>query len=201
MEKEAAFGYPERRFSFDSIFKKKSTVTCPIIIADYDPPCPLLYEEQKGRILGVIGHRVVAIEHIGSTAVPGLGAKPTIDIMVGLSRLVDARECIEPLQSIGYEYVPDYEDSIPPRRYFRKGPPEARTTHHLHIVELTSDFREQHLLFRDFLRAHTEVAQEYYKLKVELADKYRFKGQAYTDAKTPFIESVMAKARAEKEQE
>lgn len=166
-------------------------------MAEYDPKWPILYEEEKGRILAVIGRKVVAIEHIGSTAVPGLGAKPIIDIMVAVSQLADADQCIQPLQIIGYEYVPEYEASIPERRYFRKGPSGART-HHIHMVELSSDFWERHLLFRDFLRAHPEVAKKYYELKKELAAKYGPDHDAYTDAKVSFIESVLDKARTRK---
>ena len=117
--------------------------------------------------------------------------------MVAVNRLSDAEKCIEPLESIGYEYVPEYNDIIPERRYFHKGPPGAHT-HHLHMVELTSDFWERHLLFRDFLRAHPEEAQQYYQMKKELAAKSGSDRDAYTDAKTSFIESVVAKARAEK---
>jgi len=168
----------------------------PLIVVDYDPQWPILYEEEKDRILGLIGRLVVAIEHIGSTAVPGLGAKPIIDIMVAVHRLADAEECVEPLRSIGYEYVPEYNDVIPERRYFHKGPAEART-HHLHVVELASDFWERHLLFRDFLRTHPEEAEQYYDLKKELAAHYRLDREAYTEAKTAFIESVVDKARTE----
>jgi len=168
----------------------------PLIVVDYDPQWPILYEEEKDRILGLIGRLVVAIEHIGSTAVPGLGAKPIIDIMVAVRRLADAEECVEPLQSIGYEHVPEYNEIIPERRYFHKGPAEART-HHLHVVELASDFWERHLLFRDFLRTHPEEAQQYYDLKKELAANYRSDREAYTEAKTAFIESVVDKARTE----
>jgi GrpB-like predicted nucleotidyltransferase (UPF0157 family) len=138
---------------------------------------------------------MVGMEHVGSTAVPGLGAKPIIDIMVAVSRLADAQACIEPLQSLGYEYVPEYEDELPERRYFRKGPLEKQT-HHLHMVELTSEFWERHLLFRDYLRTHPQEAQQYHKLKKELAAKFGSDTVAYTDAKTPFIRSVEAKARA-----
>jgi len=77
-----------------------------------------LYEEERAKILGIIGNKVVAIEHIGSTAVPSLEAKPIIDIMVGARNIAKADECIEPLQGIGYEYVPEYEVSIPERRFF-----------------------------------------------------------------------------------
>ena len=168
----------------------------PIIIVGYNPRWPARYEEEKELILGLIGHQVVVIEHVGSTAVPGLGAKPIIDIMVAVSRLADAEECIAPLPGIGYEYVPPSEVGIPERRYFRKGSAEART-HHIHMVERTSDFWERTLLFRDFLRAHPELAQQYYQLKKELAAKYCSDREGYTEAKTPFIECVIARARAE----
>jgi len=168
-----------------------------VVIVEYDPQWPTLYEEEKDRILAVVGRVIVAVEHIGSTAVPGLGAKPIIDIMAAVPHLADAEQCIEPLETIGYEYVPEYNDIIPERRYFHKGPPEGRT-HHLHIVELTSEFWERHLLFRDFLRTHPEEAQQYDLLKKELAVRFRSNREAYTDAKTSFIESVVAKAQAEK---
>ena len=165
-----------------------------VVVVDYDPQWTTSYEEEKERILGVIGDVAVAIEHIGSTAVPGLGAKPIIDIMVAVSRLADAERCIEPLQEIGYEYVPEYNDVIPERRYFHKGPPGART-YHLHMVELTSGFWERHLLFRDSLRVHPEEAQRYDQLKKDLAAKFGSDRDGYTEAKTSFIESVIAKAR------
>jgi len=163
----------------------------PVIISDYNPQWPILYEEEKSRILSVIGDKVVTIEHIGSTAVPGLGAKSIIDIMVGVHRLVDVEECINPLQSIGYEYFPPSEVGIPERRYF------DRTGYHLHMVEVTSDFWERHLIFRYYLRTHPEMAQQYLKLKKDLADKYGTDRESYTDAKTSFIEQVVARARIE----
>jgi len=167
----------------------------PVVISDYSPQWPVLYEEEKVKILEVIGQRVVEIQHIGSTAVPGLGAKPIIDIMVGVRQLADAEGCIKPLQSIGYEYVPEHEASIPERRYFRKGPVNAHR--HLHMVEVSGDFWERHLLFRDFLRTHPEVADEYLALKKGLAVKYGTERERYTDAKTSFIEQVVERARTE----
>jgi GrpB-like predicted nucleotidyltransferase (UPF0157 family) len=124
-----------------------------------------------------------------------LGAKPIIDIMVGMRHLSDAQGCIGPLETIGYEYVPEYQVSIPERRYFRKGPSNVPNKHyHLHMVEYDSDFWRRHLLFRDYLRAHPRTAKEYHRLKKELAAKYRFNRDAYTEAKTLFIESIVAKA-------
>lgn len=167
-----------------------------IVIAEYDPRWPLLFQEERDRILSVIGEWVDAVEHVGSTAVPGLGAKPIIDTMVGVRRLDDASKCIEPLVSIGYKYVPDHEVEIPERRYFNRITPGA-ITHHLHMVETGCDFWVRHLLFRDYLRRDPEVARQYYQLKKVLAARYASERRAYTDAKTPFIESVVARARAD----
>jgi GrpB-like predicted nucleotidyltransferase (UPF0157 family) len=171
----------------------------PVRIVDYSPEWPELFENEKWLILNVIGCFVVGIEHVGSTAVVGLGAKPIIDITVAIKTLRDAHKCVGPLESIGYEYVPEYEESIPERRYFHKGKPQEEQHFHLHMVELSSDFWKRHLLFRDYLRAHSEVAQGYYELKKRLAREYGSDREGYTEAKTSFIESVVAKARAETE--
>lgn len=112
-------------------------MTAHVIIVEYDPSWAAMSEKEKRRILSAVGDLVVAVEHVGSAAVPGLGGKPVLDIMVAVRDLADADRCIEPLRSIGYEYVLEYDDIIPERRYFHKGPPEART-HHLHMVELRS---------------------------------------------------------------
>jgi GrpB-like predicted nucleotidyltransferase (UPF0157 family)/predicted RNA-binding protein associated with RNAse of E/G family len=168
----------------------------PVVIVDYDPTWPAIYEREKALILRAVGDVILAIEHVGSTAVQGLGAKPTIDIMVGLNRLTDAVNCIEPLKRIGYEYQPEHEASIPERRFFRKGPSDVPNQHfHLHMVERTSDFWKSHLLFRDYLRTHPQVAQQYYRLKKALASEYGLDREAYTEAKTSFIESVLNEAR------
>ncbi len=165
----------------------------PVAIVDYDHRWPARYEEERAKILKAIGDKLVLIEHIGSTAVLGLAAKPIIDIMAAVRRLADAEACIGPLQRIGYQYVPEYELELPERRYFHKGSPESRM-HHLHIVEITSDFWRRHLLFRDYLRAHLEVAREYEGLKRRLAERHRFDRQAYTEAKTEFVQAVVERA-------
>jgi GrpB-like predicted nucleotidyltransferase (UPF0157 family) len=167
-------------------------------IVDYDHQWPILYEEEKRRILEVIGDMIAGIEHIGSTAVPNLGAKPIIDILVAVDKLEDAERCIEPLQRICYEYQPEQEVETPERRFFRKGNPPKEQHYHLHMVELTSDFRKRHLLFRDYLRTHPKTAQEYYKLKKRLAGKYGSDREGYTEAKTSFIEAALAEAKAER---
>lgn len=165
-------------------------------IVDYDSKWVTLYRDEKRKILGVIGNIAVAVEHIGSTAVPGLAAKPIIDIMAAVRRLIDADKCIEPLRSIGYEYQPQQEDSVPERRFFRKGEPPKEQHYHLHMVEKRSQFWKQHIAFRDYLRTHPETAQRYYELKKELASKYGSDREGYTNAKTSFIDSIVAKALA-----
>lgn len=175
--------------------REESVVPAPVVIVEYDSRWPTSYEEERDRILRAVGDLVIAVEHVGSTAVPNLGGKPIIDILAGVLRLEDAERCVEPLEGLGYEYVPEYNDIIPERRYFHKGPAEART-YHLHMVEHTSDFWEKHLLFRDWLRLHPEDAEEYYQLKRELAARFGRDREGYTDAKTVFIESIIASARS-----
>jgi len=159
-----------------------------IEILNYNPEWLARFAEEKAAILNAIGHWVVVIEHIGSTAVPGLGAKPIIDIMVGIRQLADARYCIVSLAAIGYEYVPQFEDEMPERRYFRKG---SQTQHfHLHMVEFVSKFWQRRLAFRDYLCAHPEAVREYEALKRRLASRYGTDREGYTEAKTKFIRLI-----------
>ncbi len=168
-----------------------------VIIVGYDPQWPAMYEEEKAHIMAAIGGNIVAIEHVGSTSVPGLAAKPIIDIMVGVRRLDDALLCIEPLQPLGYEYRPQDQLVMPERRYFRKNSNGVRT-HHLHMVEPTSNFWRDHILFRDYLRAHPASAAEYARVKRALAAGHPQDTLAYTEAKTPFITSLLAHTQTEK---
>lgn len=133
-----------------------------------------------------------SIEHVGSTAVPGLGAKPIIDIMLGASALPEVEARIGQLASRGYEYVPEREAQLPERRYFVK-PRTRPRTFHLHCVVRGSDFWESHLEFRDFLREHPETAAAYLELKQELAARCRTDRVAYTEGKSAFINSILEK--------
>ncbi len=165
-------------------------------ICEYDAKWPQKFERQRRGLVKAIGDKAVAIEHIGSTAVPGLGAKPVIDIMVGLRQLSDAADCIEPLKKIDYRYVPKLEAEIPERRFFQKGSSSVPEKHyHLHLAEMDSEFWNDHILFRDYLRRHPDVAQEYCRLKKFLAAKHRLDREAYTEGKTSFINSILARAR------
>jgi GrpB-like predicted nucleotidyltransferase (UPF0157 family) len=167
-----------------------------VVVVEYNPQWPSFYEQEKEQILSLIADNIIAIEHIGSTSVPGLGAKPVIDMMVGLRSLTEAANCIAPLQSLGYEYVPEFEEIIPERRFFRKYDSEY-SGYHVHVVETTSQFWEDLILFRDRLIKYPQIAQEYYQLKQVLAEKYRRDRHAYVNAKNSFIQAAIAAAKKE----
>jgi GrpB-like predicted nucleotidyltransferase (UPF0157 family) len=164
----------------------------PIVIVPYDPAWPEMFSAER-EVLSRALSRDAVVEHIGSTAVPGLAAKPIIDIMIGVTDLALVEERIADLEALSYEYVPEYEAELPERRYFRK-PARHPRSHHLHAVVLGSEFWTRHLAFRDFLRAHPAVASEYAELKLALSSRHRRARSAYTEAKTPFIEAVLRRA-------
>lgn len=151
-------------------------------LAPYDPRWPTLFKAERAQIQAVLGGLVIEIHHIGSTAVPGLLAKPIIDIMATVRQLDDAAACIAPLSSLGYTFVDHVENTD--RRFFRKGSPR---THHLHIVEHGSDALRRHLAFRDALRANADLREQYAALKTELAARYKNDRARYTDAKSDFV--------------
>lgn len=167
----------------------------PIIIKDYDANWVLKFEEEKNTLKAIMKEKAVAIEHIGSTSIKGLGAKEIIDIMVGVQHLKDVEEFIEPLKDIGYEHVSHAQ--FPNRRFFRKGLWRAGT-HHLHVYEYGSKEWSSNLLFRDYLRTHPLILQEYQQLKRDLAEKHHFDRAAYTEAKAPFIIDTIKKAENDK---
>ncbi len=153
-----------------------------------------MYAEEKRKILEVIGENVVAIEHIGSTSIPGMRSKPTIDILIAIEDLDVVGSCVEPLRTIGYEYRPMNKEIIPDTEYFRKGPSGANT-HHIRIVKTGSSLWSNYILFRDYLRNHPEACREYEQLKEAAYQKH---GRYLPlDAKQSFIESIIEKADSE----
>lgn len=164
-----------------------------IVIADYDPRWPAMFEEERARIIQAIGESLVDIQHVGSTSVPGLAAKPIIDLMPGLRSLGDTPRIVAGMESLGYRYIPEYEDQLPERRYFHL-PAGSEHWHrrlfHVHAVETTSDFWRRHLAFRDYLRGHPEACAEYATLKRRLASQYGTDREGYTEAKTEFITRI-----------
>lgn len=174
-----------------------------IVIAPYDPRWVEQFRQERDLLLRALGEWAVAIEHVGSTAVPGLAAKPIIDIGVALRRTVDALRCITPLCDIGYECRGEF--GIPGRIFFRKltdapapgqAPGGTGRTHQVHMYEQTHEQFINHLALRDFLRAHPETAAEYERLKRRLAREHT-DVESYAAAKTDFIRGVLAQARAE----
>ncbi len=165
-----------------------------VVIAEYDPRWPASFAAESKRIAAAARDLLVAIEHVGSTSVPGLAAKPVIDILGGVRLLADADAAVPRITAIGYEYVSKWEDELPGRRYFVRRLQGVRS-HHLHVVETTSDFWRDHLLFRDHLRAHPADVIRYAALKHDLAESLGDDREAYTDAKAEFIAACLAAAR------
>ena len=167
----------------------------PVQVVLYDESWPIRFEQERAILDRVIGRWVVgSIEHVGSTAVPGLAAKPVIDIMVGVDSLEASRAAIPVLGEIEYCYFPYRADS---KHWFCKPSPSFRT-HHLHLIPFRSRLWIERLAFRDYLRAHADAATEYAELKERLAAQHHLDREAYTDAKTPFVERILKIALAEK---
>ncbi|HEY2422000.1 MAG TPA: GrpB family protein [Neobacillus sp.] len=163
-----------------------------VVIEEYTSDWVLRFQEEQRILKGIFCDKAIAIEHIGSTSIEGLGAKPIVDIMVGVSHLNEVDEFIEPLKKVGYEYV--FHKEFPNRRFFRKGQWRAGT-HHLHIYQYESEEWKNHILFRNYLRTHPDQLKQYQQLKKDLAEKYHFERAAYTKAKEPFILTVIKKAK------
>jgi GrpB-like predicted nucleotidyltransferase (UPF0157 family) len=148
-----------------------------------------MFAREEARLRAALGGLVAAVEHVGSTAVCGISAKPVIDIAAAVLEIADAGKCVAPLEGLGYEYRGEH--GIPGRHYFTRGDPR---THHLHVVELGGEVWRDHLLFRNHLRRHPRVAREYDELKKRLAEEYPEDRGAYTEGKAAFIRSVLEAA-------
>ena len=149
-----------------------------------------MFEVERGRLVTVFDGTDYTIEHIGSTSVDGLGAKPIIDVLVGVERLEEVETRIPTLEGLGYEYVPEYESEIPDRRYFRR--PRARPrTSHVHCVRRGGRLWTHHLAFRDYLRAQPSRADEYQLLKQQLAERHASDRTAYQEGKAAFIRGIL----------
>src|SRR5262245_33402727 len=172
-----------------------STKSAPVRVVSYDPTWPDKFERERSDLAALLAPWLVGpIEHVGSTAVPGLAAKPVIDIMAAVRDLDSSRPVIDVLPRLGYCYWPYREDVM---HWFCK-PSDAFRTHHLHVVPFRSQLWLDRLAFRDYLRIHRPVAEEYASLKCQLAKLYEFDREAYTDAKLPFVEWVLHMAAQDK---
>jgi GrpB-like predicted nucleotidyltransferase (UPF0157 family) len=164
----------------------------PVHIVPYDREWPNSFKAERTLLINAIGPWLMAgsIEHIGSTAIPGLAAKPVIDIMAGVESLKDSRAALPVLDRYQYCYAP-YRTEV---MHWLCKPSPARRTHHLHLVPLGSPLWIEQLAFRDFLRTHPDVALEYATLKRRLAELHRVDREAYTSAKAPFVQRVLDEA-------
>jgi GrpB-like predicted nucleotidyltransferase (UPF0157 family) len=164
------------------------TEDAPIRIAAYDPAWPALFEAERQLLTGVLGRWLIGpIEHVGSTAVPGLSAKPVIDIMAAVESLDGSRKAITSLREVGYQYAPYRIDVM----HWLCKPSFATRTHHLHLVPYRSPLWIKRIAFRDLLREQPAIARDYAALKHRLADTHRFDREAYTEAKGPFVTQVL----------
>jgi GrpB-like predicted nucleotidyltransferase (UPF0157 family) len=163
----------------------------PVHIVPYDARWPSLFDEERKVLLEAIELWLAGpIEHIGSTAIPGLAAKPVVDIMAGVESLDASRNAIARLEHRGYCYYP-YRPDV---EHWLCKPSPAFRTHHLHLVPFQSGLWIEQIAFRDYLRARPDVALEYAELKSRLAEQHRFDREAYTEAKGPFVQRILREA-------
>ncbi len=158
-----------------------------ITVKDYNPLCAIKFEEESLLIKDIIADNCIAIYHIGSTSVPGLAAKPIIDIMVVVKSLEKVDDVAEDFLKTGYEYLGEF--GIAGRRYLRKGGDER--THQIHIFQ-ADDWNNigRHLAFRDYMRIHEKERDEYAKIKIALAQRFPYDIDGYCDGKENFVREM-----------
>jgi GrpB-like predicted nucleotidyltransferase (UPF0157 family) len=159
----------------------------------FDPRWRLAFEVEKRSLVEALSGKILAVEHIGSTAIEGMVSKPIIDINVAVASMVMAEELVEPLSALGYQYTPEqwFED----RYFFAKGPGQ-RCTHHLNLCEIDSETAWLgKIWFRDYLTANPQVRADYSALKTELARRHGGDRASYTEAKGEFIRKMTEKAK------
>ncbi len=169
-------------------------------VVPYDPAWPEMFRLEAAHLRACLPQDLVGrIEHFGSTAVPGLAAKPIIDMLVEVASLEETKKRIVPiLTAQGYDYLwrPTWGNDTPPwYAWFIKRDVSGRRTHHIHMIE--RDFEHwDRLLFRDYLIAHPETARAYGELKIRLAQEFTHDRTGYTVGKNEFIAEIMARIRA-----
>jgi GrpB-like predicted nucleotidyltransferase (UPF0157 family) len=164
----------------------------PIEIVPYDPSWPGGFEQERRRLESAIGPWITGgVHHVGSTSVPGMDAKPIIDILVGVESLAASRACLEPLKALEYSYAP-YRSA---EMHWLCKPSPSRRTHHLHLVPTGSSRYRDELAFREALRWDAAMAKAYVQLKRQLAARHRYDREAYTEAKASFVAEVLASAQ------
>ena len=133
-----------------------------IILSPYNPNWVKKFKIEKEKLQDILTNNLIAIEHIGSTAIPGIYAKPVIDILIGVKNLNHINgQLITQIESLGYRYVQGYEKELPYRRFFFKNSSNKTRTYHIHLVNYPSAFWQRHILFRDYLRKYSDEAKKY----------------------------------------
>lgn len=150
-----------------------------------------MYKEESGKIKNILNDIIIDIYHIGSTAIPGIKAKPVIDILVEVKDIEAADQYNHKMEELGYEAMGEY--GIPKRRFFRKG--GNKRTHHIHIFQVGNEEIERHINFKEYLISHLDKGQEYSKLKEKLINKYTYDVENYTNGKSNFIKEIDRKAK------
>ncbi len=167
-----------------------------MIVVPYDSVWPAAFERVRERLRPALGPLALRIEHNGSTAVPGLAAKPVIDIQISVARLHPIDAYAPALARLGYVHVPHADDAVCP--FFHR-PAQWPHTHHVHVVEAGGEEERRTLAFRDYLRKHADVAREYEALKRQIAQEFSgddfASREAYAGAKTAFITRIVALTR------
>lgn len=160
----------------------------------YDPAWPDRFAAEAGRVRGALGAYALAIEHVGSTAVPGLAGKPVLDVAVAVADEASADACIVPLQTLGYEYRGTHGED-PRRRYYVRDSAGKRVVQ-IHLYILPAAAWAEHLAFRDALRADPELAAAYAAEKWRVAEAVGWDKATYSVAKGAFVERTLAELRA-----
>lgn len=162
-------------------------------LAPYNPKWKENFGKEKQRLQKSLGDLVIGIEHVGSTAIPGMFAKPVIDIAIIVKSIKSHSQLIKILERLGYEYKRD--DDVPGRLFFTKGP-ENKRTHYIHVVKLKSKQRKNLILFRDYLLKSKEAVCQYNELKKKLAKIYAQDRKSYTSGKDKFIKTLIQNIQA-----
>ena len=163
-----------------------------VCVCAYTPEWQRFFQAEATRIQTAIGSDILDIQHIGSTSVPGLAAKPIVDIGIAVANFEEAARCVQPLVALGYRYLG--ENGIPRRHYFIRGEPRI---FNVHMNERQSADWRQTIRFRDYLRAHPAVAATYAELKLRLAQQFATDFPAYRAGKDGFIKQVLQAALAD----
>lgn len=164
-----------------------------VMLVPYDPAWPGHFAAERARLLELFADALREVVHIGSTAVPGLPAKPIIDLMAGVDSLADADALMAPLLEAGYVTSAEFNAALTDRRWLMRHA-EGRRTHHLHLVVHDGRLWRERLAFRTALRADPALAERYALLKAELAARHPDDREAYTRAKGAFVRAVLANA-------